>query len=445
MTWVTDPARGGDAVPAVDARTTLDDGIVGVGADGSAAVTRVRRRTITVLACAQVLGGLAAGSMVSVGSLLAVELSGSDAWAGSVTTAATLGAALAALWLARLAVAHGRRRSLAVGLALASAGAVGVVVAAVLESFGLLLVAAVLMGVGSAASLQSRFAATDLSTPATRARDLSLVVWAGTVGAVAGPNLVRLDAPVARLTGLPELTAVFVFAAAGTLAALLVVQIGLRPDPLDVVGRDGPAAGRRPRVPLRVAVTTLRRHPRAVGALVGILVAHAVMVAVMSMTPVHMTGHGATVQLVGLTVSLHIGAMYALSPVMGLVADHAGPRSVLVGGLVLVVTAAGVCAVAGGDHGVVTAGLVLLGLGWSGATVAGSSIIAGDVSGPERVAVQGLSDSLMSLAGAGGGALAGVGLALIGYGGLAVVSAWVGVAGLLAVLLISRRAALLPA
>jgi len=405
----------------------------------SAEVARLRRRTVAVLAAAQVLSGLAAGSVVSVGSLLAVELSGSDAWAGSVTTAATLGAALAALSLARLAVAHGRRRALTTGLALASAGAVGVVVAGVVASFPALLVAAALMGVGAAANLQSRFAATDLSTPATRGRDLSLVVWTGTVGAVVGPNLVHLDAPVARLTGLPELAAVFVFSAAGMLAALLVVQAGLRPDPLDVAGRAGGVAGARRPVPLRVAVATLRRHPRAVAALVAMLVAHGVMIAVMSMTPVHMTGHGASVSLVGVTVSLHLAAMFGLAPVMGVVADRAGAARVLVGGLVVVVAAVVVCGTAGGDHLVVTVGLVLLGLGWSAATVAGASIMAGDVPGPERVAIQGLSDALMSLAGAGGGALAGVALALVGYPGLNAVSAAVAAGGVVVVVAVSRR------
>ncbi|GIG39386.1 MFS transporter [Cellulomonas phragmiteti] len=402
-------------------------------------VDRLRRRTVAVLATAQVLGGLAAGSVVSVGSLLAVGLSGTDAWAGSVTTAATLGAALGSLGLARLAVARGRRRALSTGLALAAVGASGIVVAAVLASFPLLLVGGALMGVGSAVNLQSRFAATDLSTSATRSRDLSLVVWASTVGAVVGPNLVHLDGAVARLTGLPDLASVFVFAGVGMLGALLVVQVGLRPEPLDVAGREHGVAGTRQHVPLRVALTTLGRHPRAVAAVLGVVAAHAVMVAVMSVTPVHMEGHGAAITLVGLTVSLHLAAMFALAPVMGVLADRVGARRTLVGGLVLVAVAAAVCGGGGGDHVLVTAGLALLGLGWSAATVAGSSIVAGDVPGPERVAIQGLSDAAMSLAGAGGGALAGVGLAVVGYGGLNAAAVLVAVGATAAVLVVSRR------
>jgi MFS family permease len=405
------------------------------------AVDRLRRRVIVLLSTAQVLSGLAAGSVVSVGSLMAVKLAGSDAWAGSVTTASTLGAAVSSLALARLAASRGRRISLVAGLGLASLGAASIVLSAVVSSFLLLLVGGALMGVGSAANLQARFAATDLSTARTRARDLALVVWMSTAGAVTGPNLIRLGAPISRLTGLPELAAVFLLPVAGMVAAMLVMWFGLRPDPLmmsrSIVGDDALGTQRK-HVPISVAFTTLRRHPAALAALSGILVAHAVMVSVMSMTPVHMAGHGASITLVGLTVSLHIAGMYALSPVMGILADKLGAPAVLVGGLGVVLASTVLTGVSGGSTMVVTIGLILLGLGWSASTVAGSSIVAATVTGVERVAVQGLSDSLMSLAGAGGGALAGVALAATGYSGLSMAGGVLAAAGIVAFWLLSR-------
>ncbi|WP_291811304.1 MFS transporter [Cellulomonas sp.] len=420
-------------------RADLPAPAVGGAVAGLPDLTRLRRRTVAVLATAQVLGGLAAGAVVSVGSPLAYELSGQEAWSGVMTTASTLGAAMASLGLARLAVARGRRRALSTGLALAAAGAAGIVLATVLASFPLLVTGAVLIGVGSAVNLQSRFAATDLSTPASRPRDLSLVVWASTVGAVVGPNLVGLDEWLSRISGLPSSAGVFVFAGVGMLAALVVVQVGLRPDPLDVAGRADGATGGREQVPVRVAAATLRRHPPAAGAVVGVVTAHAVMVAVMAMTPLHMTGHGASSPLIGLTVSVHLAAMFALSPLMGMLASVAGPRRVLVAGLGVVVVGAAVCGAAGGAHALVTVGLTLVGAGWSAATVAGSSILAGEVPGAERVAIQGLSDALMLFAGAGGGLLAGVGLGLIGFAGIGVTSAAVALGGAVAVLVVSRR------
>jgi MFS family permease len=405
------------------------------------AVSALRRRTITLLSAAQILSGLAAGAVVSVGSLMAVELTGSNAWAGSITTASTLGAALSSLALARLAASRGRRISLVTGLGLAAVGATSIVLSSVTSSFVLLLLGGALMGVGSAANLQARFAATDLSTVRTRARDLALVVWMSTAGAVTGPNLIRLGAPLSRLTGLPELGAVFLFPMAGMFGAMLVMWFGLRPDPLltsrEVLG-DADRGHTRRHVPISVAFTTLRRHPLALAALSGILVSHAVMVAVMSMTPVHMAGYGASISIVGLTVSLHIAGMYALSPIMGLLADRLGPATVLVGGLGTVLAATVLTGLSGGSVMTVTVGLILLGLGWSASTVAGSSIIAATVTGVERVAVQGLSDALMSLAGAGGGALAGVVLALTGYAGLSAAGGALALAGILAYWLLSR-------
>ncbi|WP_235866203.1 MFS transporter [Serinibacter arcticus] len=417
---------------------------------------RVQRRTVALLSLAQVLSGVAAGSIVSVGSLLAVQLSGSDAWAGSVATSATLGAAVASLLLARLALARGRRASLATGLALASVGALGVVAAAVVEVFPLLLLSGALMGTGSAVNLQARFAATDLSDATSRARDLSLVVWMSTVGAVAGPNLVRFGSPISDALGLPELAALFVLSAAGMIAAMLVIWIGLRPDPLleqqrldagrgdDAAPTTPPAPSAPPTPPhhraqLAAAFRILRTHPAASAALVAILAAHAVMVAVMSMTPVHMEGHGASITLVGLTVSLHIAGMYALSPVMGAAADRFGGPRVLIGGLAVLALATLTAGLAGPHHAATTAGLVLLGLGWSAATVAGSAMIARTVPGAERVTVQGLTDSLMSLAGAGGGALAGVMLALTGYGGLNAGAGALAVAAIAVVIVVGRR------
>ena len=404
-------------------------------------IAALRRRTIALLSTAQILSGLAAGSVVSVGSLMAVKLAGSDAWAGSVTTASTLGAALSSLALARLAASRGRRISLVTGLALASLGATSIILSAVLSNFLLLLVGGALMGVGSAANLQARFAATDLSTNRTRARDLALVVWMSTAGAVTGPNLIRLGAPMSRLTGLPELGAVFLFPVAGMFAAMLVMWFGLRPDPLlasrSIVGDDALGQARK-HVPISVAFTTLRRHPAALAALSGILVAHAVMVAIMSMTPVHMAGHGISISVVGVTVSLHIAGMYALSPVMGMLADRLGAPTVPVGGLGVVVLSTVLTSMSGGSTMIVTMGLILLGLGWSASTVAGSSIVAATVTGVERVAVQGLSDSLMSLAGAGGGALAGVVLAASGYSGLSVAGGALAVAGIAAFWVLSR-------
>jgi MFS family permease len=390
--------------------------------------TSPQRRTLTLLSVAQVFSGIGAGAVVSTGSLLAVELSGSRAWAGSVTTAMTLGAAVAAPALVRVAVARGRRPALSLGMLVAAAGAGGVVLAAGTRAFWLLVASGLLLGFGSAANLQARFAATDLSAPERRGRDLSLVVWMSTVGAMAGPNLIGLGSRIADRLNVPVLSGLFVLSAGGTLLGLAVIWIGLRPDPLS-----SQSAAARPERSFRSGTRALVSHPGARAGFIGIVVAHGVMVAVMSMTAVHLTGHGASITIVGLTVSLHIAGMYALSPVMGLLTDRLGGVAVAAGGLVTLVAATLLAGFSGGSHMMTIAGLVLLGVGWSAATVAGSSLIVASVSLEERVNAQGASDSLMSLAGGAGGLLAGPALAIVGYLGLGVAGAMASLLALIAV------------
>jgi MFS family permease len=67
-------------------------------------------------------------------------------------------------------------------------------------------------------------------------------------------------------------------------------------------------------------------------------------------------------------------------------------------------------------------GLILLGLGWSAATVAGSTLLSESTVIEQRARRQGFSDLLMSGSGALGGALAGIALALLGYSGLSFVA-----------------------
>lgn len=425
----------------------------------------LQRRTVGVLAGAQLLGGVGSGAALSIGSLLAVQLSGSDAWAGSVTTLLTLAAAFTALPMAALARAKGRRISLSSSLLVAAIGAALMVVATSTGSFPLLLLAALCLGLGTTANLQSRFAAADLALEQHRGRDLSIVVWATTVGAVTGPNLIRPGAQLGAWLGLPEMAGPFLFSAAAMLLALLLLMLGLRPDPLltaqqallpDASGVWS-AAG-KPEVPVRrgralkSGFAAIRSAPRAVAALVTVIGSHAVMVSVMAMTPLHLKlvdqhsamGHHGTdvLAIIGFTISLHIAGMFALSPLFGWLSDRWGRFPVIVGGQLLLLAAAAVAGFGQASPGWVTVGLVLLGLGWSASTIAGSTLLSESVPTPSRVLVQGVSDTLMGLTAAAGSVLAGIALAVWGYGGLNLIAATLVVVVLASVLTLApnRRA-----
>ena len=379
----------------------------------------VQKRSLRILATGQVLGGLGMGAAFSLGSLLTASVGGSPAFAGLSATMSTLGTALFAIPLARLAGRVGRRYALATGGAIGLVGAIMVIVSASLNNLPLLLASMLTLGAGGAVNLQTRFAAADLAQPETRARDLSLVVWATTIGVVAGPNLVGPGDLLGEELGLPALTGAFAIAAFAQLFSAILFFTALRPDPLLLARQHAAADGGAQIAPRRgfgAAIRILAETPAAAVAVFALAMSHATMVAVMAMTPVHLALHGVIIPLIGLTISLHTAGMYALSPVFGWMADRIGRKPVILIGQAILLASLLVNFAAPDSVTAVTIALILLGLGWSAATVASSALLTESVAPQDRTTVQGFSDTVMSLAGAGGGALAGLVLAAVGYG-----------------------------
>jgi MFS family permease len=382
-------------------------------------IERIQRRTIKILAAGQVLGGFGLGSVLSIGSLLARDLSGSESWAGAAATFSTLGAAIWAIPLSRLAYAKGRRISLASGAFLAITGAITVISAASLRLFPLLLLGIFLLGAGSATSLQARFAATDIPSSGKTGRSIGLVVWATTVGAVTGPNLFGPGEALGKFFGLPTMTGPFLFTVAAQILSTLVFWFGLRPDPLKFAQELQKDAGKaRHKISFKSAIDTLKAYPVALYAVVSVALSHMVMVSVMSMTPVHMQDMGYDLVVVGFTISLHIAGMYAFSPVMGFLADRVGKLRMILIGQGIYIAALAIAGFGNNDRWLVTIGLFLLGLGWSASTVSGSALLAATLPANEKTNVQGVSDSMMNLSGAFGGAIAGTILGALQFGGL---------------------------
>lgn len=378
----------------------------------------LQKRTVKVLSLGQSLGGFGLGATLSVGALLAVELSGTTAWSGAAATLSTLGSAAVAIPLANLAFRRGRRVSLAFGAFLAILGATMMILATYTQSFPVEIVALLFLGAGSAVSLQARFAAADIPTGKPKGRDLSLVVWATTLGAVIGPNLIAPGETLGLWLGMPHLAGPFLFTIAAQLCSTLVFWFGLRPDPL-IVARD--IAGLDPKqknASLKDALEVVREFPLAGYAVLTIALSHMVMVSVMSMTPAHLNAEGHSLADVGFTISLHIAGMYALSPVFGWLTDKFGAIKIVVTGQLISLTSLAVSGFWQSEFYAVVLGLFLLGLGWSASTVAASALLSETLATGQRSKVQGFSDSLMNLSGAFGGAISGIILTMFTFGGL---------------------------
>lgn len=404
---------------------------------------RFQRRTVGVLSIATLLGGLGMGASLSAGALIIVDITKNEALSGFGSTMNAVGAAIAGIPLARAAARRGRRVALASGNAIAMLGAATVIFAATIGIAPLIFVGLGVLGVAAAVQLQARFAATDLAVPERRGRDLSLVVWSITIGAVSGPNLIGPGEWVGESLGVHPLSGIFVFAILAQLAAGLTVWFGLRPDPLllartlpdQVTGPITPVDGKNQSAKPRSAPKHRRFQYLSIAI---VALAHGVMVGIMAMTPLHITEHGGAVTLVGFTISLHIAGMYALSPVFGMLVGRFGPIAIVIAGYAVLAVAAALAAMGGEQMLVIQVALVLLGLGWGLATVAGATLVTNLTPLRDRAKRQGQSDTVMNATGAVCGASSGVLFAFGGFPFIAVVSAVLILAALVSTLLIRQ-------
>ena len=384
----------------------------------------LQARTVKVLASAQVLNGLGVAGTVAAGSLLVSSITDSETLAGLAQTFSVLGAAAFALPLARLTARGGRRLALSVGLLSGVIGSGFAILGGAERNIYFMLLGAFLVGSASAAGYQARFAAIDLATKESRAKQLSFVVWGSTVGAVVGPNLMDPAGGLAEKFGLPRLVGPYMISAVTLALATLVIQLFLRPDPFLTAQKNLEATLGAHRKSTREALAHIRSNSSALFAIAAIAIGHIAMVSVMVMTPVHMKHVDVTLRIIGFVISIHVLGMYAFSPIIGSLSDKVGRVRIIQIGLILLIASTIVAGTAAADDAVqLGIGLFLLGLGWSCTLIAGSALLSESVDHEMKPASQGASDLVMNLSGAGGGALAGLIIGTLSYGWLCLFAA----------------------
>jgi len=358
-------------------------------------------------------------AVVATVGLLASEMLGSDLWAGLPAAAATIGTALVAAPLALFSKRRGRRRAIGAGYLVAALGALLLIFAGQQGMFWLLILAMPLFGFGRASSLQARFAAADLAEEQHRARAIALVVWVGTVGAVAGPPLARWANRLGVDAGMGNWVSPAFVGLAGAAGAALVVSRWLRPDPLEYAGGVDPSVPfESPLRNVSNAWSAVWPNPNARLALVAMAVSQMAMVAVMTMTPLYMKDHGQA-ELSTLVISVHVFGMFGLSPLVGRWADRFGRILSLGFGATILGLGTLAAVIAGYVPGLVFIGLFMLGLGWSFALIAGSALLTESLPVSERVSAQGLADVSMSALGAVAALSSGFVKELVGFHWLA--------------------------
>lgn len=389
---------------------------------------RVQKRTLVVVVVSQILGGAGLAAGVAVGALLAQELLGSEGLAGLPTALFTLGSAAAAFLVGRLTHRWGRRIGLGLGFTAGGCGAAGVVIAAITSNVPFLFVSLFVYGAGTATNLQARYAGTDLAPESRRGTAISVALVATTFGAVAGPNVIEPLGHLAEIFGVPVLAGPFMLAAVAYLAAGIVVIALLRPDPYlmaksmsaadDESVTDDSATVPRPGTGAYVGATVM-------------VLTQIAMVAIMTMTPVHMQSHHHDLSAVGLVISLHVAAMFLPSLLTGVLVDKIGRTRMAIASGCTLLAAGVVAAMAPGDSlGLLILALILLGLGWNFGFIAGTALVVDATVPQNRPRTQGTIDVLIALSGAGGGAMSGIMMSATSFEALSLAG------GLIALLLI---------
>lgn len=375
----------------------------------------IQRRTLRILTMGQIIGAAALASAVTVGAFVVQDILGSETpWGGIATATVTTGTAVMAQVLSRLMIRRGRRPGLQLGYSLATVGALTAAIGAETKTLVIFLVGLFLFGNGQASNLLARYAATDLARPDERARSMSRIVFSSTFGAVFGPLLIQPAQSVGQeWFGLSKYTGPWLFSACVLFLAFVNTATRLRPDPLVVAGGiHARVDGKLPSMSEALAVVLSTERGRL--ALSSMVISQVTMVAVMTMTPVHMKLHGHET-LSQYVVSLHIAGMYAFSPLVGRYADKKGTLpAVLVGAGTLVVST--VMAALSGEAAVMLfPSLWLLGIGWNFGLIGGSAMLIESVPDDKRVTVQGSADLMMSFFGGMAGLSSGFIRKAVGY------------------------------
>ncbi|MFI5782898.1 MFS transporter [Nocardia sp. NPDC051570] len=364
--------------------------------------------------------------------MFAAELAGPGA-SGLSNAALVSGTAAGALGTSALMARHGRRTALLVMYCVAGVGGMIAAVGALRSSLPTLLVGVLVFGGGYGATQLSRYAAADVLPDHRRGFGVSLIVWAGTVGAVAGPALIAPASSVAasaRLPGLSGPVAVSAMLAIATVAVTLALP--------RTAGRAEEVDDERPS---RSSLWAGLRGRAVLMPLVTMVAAQAVMVTVMTMTPVQLRHLGSGLDVVGWVISAHMAGMYALAPVSGRIADRWGGRATMTAGLALLSVAAVTVVVAPGSYRLwMPIGLFLVGYGWNLVFVGGSGSLSRDLPARERARLQGGVDAVVWASSAVASLAAGQLFAAGGFRLVAVVAAAVaGFAGVVPLAVVRRR------
>lgn len=381
---------------------------------------RTRKRLIWTLFTGNAIIATGFIGLVTISTLVAEQITGSTRLAGIPGTLGTVGVAVGAATLSSLSLRIGRRPTFAAGYAGAALGAALIALAISRASLALLLMGMFIIGVGRSVGQLARYAAGDLRDAKHRARAIGLIVWASTIGAIAGPLLIGPTSGFAEANGFDALLGPTVVGIIGFVLGSLIMFVGLRPEPLTLVVTDHDENSRDSAgsIPQLFALPTVRL------AITSLMTSQFVMALIMVMTPLFIRANNGSLATVGWVMMAHAFGMFAIAPLTGQLVDRFGARRVIALAVLTLVTSALIAAAANAAQTpTLIVGLFLLGVGWNFGFVAGSTLLQEGLAIGDRLKIQGFADSMTWMGGAVAAGLSGVIVAGSSYATLALLGA----------------------
>ncbi|WP_428645413.1 MFS transporter [Roseibium sp.] len=304
---------------------------------------------------------------------------------------------------------YGRRAGFLLGAACLVVGGGLAATALFLQSFVLLCLSHTVLGAALISVNYFRFAASEAVAEEHRAQAISFTLASGLVAALLGPQLFTEARDLMAPT--PLAGAYLAIAGLGVLGAVPVFWIRMpatSPRP----------SGRRAGGAMRI----LTGNPRAVTAIGLAALSQAMMVLLMTPTPLAMIGCGFGEDQAADVIRWHVMAMFAPGFVTGSLIRRFGGNRIAIIGLVLLFASA---LTAWSGIGLLDfyGALVLLGFGWNFGFIGGTHLLQAALSDEERPLVQGVNDTLLAISSASASLLSGALFAGIGWTGLAAVAA----------------------
>ena len=395
---------------------------------GHFAVPAIVRRNTLLLASSQAIVGIGSQMVPTLAPIMIVRLSGTEALLGVAVASIGVSKLLAAYPVGQITDRYGRKAGLLLGNALCLLGALILGTAVLWWSLPQLIVGLLVFGAGVAASQQLRLAAADMYLPNRRAEGLGYVLTGSLTGALLAPLVMTGAQAAAPGLGI-EAAALAWLLVPLTLVPVMVLVAQVRPDPKEIASNlsryyPGYVAPPRPHdvhgaaMPDPSIVAWLREYPKRV-AFVSSAVAQGTMTLMMALTSFSLAHHGHEFSAISISVAIHVVGMFGLSVPLGRICDRTGRRPVLLGGLMVLAMGA-ILVPSTSDYWLATLGTFLVGVGWSGASIAASALIADTTEPTLRGRAIGMNDTFAA-AGAivfplvGGPLAAAFGLVTMGF------------------------------